>query len=82
MVITEVGGTIGDIESAHFLEAIRQYASDVGRANCLFIHVCLVPYVSGSDEYKTKPTQHSVKELQSLGIHPDVIVTRSDSDIA
>ena len=81
VVITEIGGTIGDIESAHFLEAIRQYAADVGRENCLFIHVCLVPYVSGSDEYKTKPTQHSVKELQSLGIHPDVIVTRSDSDI-
>ncbi len=81
VVITEIGGTIGDIESAHFLEAIRQYSADVGRENCLFIHVCLVPYVSGSDEYKTKPTQHSVKELQSLGIHPDVIVTRSDSDI-
>lgn len=81
VVITEIGGTIGDIESAHFLEAIRQYAADVGRENCLFIHVCLVPYVSGSDEYKTKPTQHSVKELQSLGIHPDIIVTRSDSDI-
>ena len=81
VVITEIGGTIGDIESAHFLEAIRQYAADVSRENCLFIHVCLVPYVSGSDEYKTKPTQHSVKELQSLGIHPDVIVTRSDSDI-
>ncbi len=81
VVITEIGGTIGDIESAHFLEAIRQYSADVGRENCLFIHVCLVPYVSGSDEYKTKPTQHSVKELQSLGIHPDVIVTRSDGDI-
>ena len=66
VVITEIGGTIGDIESAHFLEAIRQYSADVGRENCLFIHVCLVPYVSGSDEYKTKPTQHSVKELQSL----------------
>lgn len=81
VVITEIGGTIGDIESAHFLEAIRQYSLDVGRENCVFIHVCLVPYVSGSNEYKTKPTQHSVKELQSVGIRPDIIVTRSDGDI-
>ena len=81
VLITEIGGTIGDIESQHFLEAIRQFSLEVGRKNCVFIHVCLVPYVSGSDEYKSKPTQHSVKELQSMGIRPDVIVTRSDKDV-
>lgn len=80
VVITEIGGTIGDIESQPFLEAIRQYSAEVGRENCLFIHVCLVPYISGSDEYKSKPAQHSVKELQSMGIHPNIIVTRSDGD--
>ena len=81
VVITEIGGTIGDIESRHFLEAIRQYAYDVGRENCVFIHVCLVPYVSGSNEYKSKPTQHSVGELQGIGINPDVIVMRSDGEV-
>ena len=81
VLITEIGGTIGDIESGHFLEAIRQFSYEVGRKNCLFIHVCLVPYISGSDEYKSKPTQHSVKELQSLGINPDIIIARSDGDI-
>lgn len=80
VVITEIGGTIGDIESQPFLEAIRQFASDVGRKNCLFIHVCLVPYISGSDEYKSKPAQHSTKELQAMGISPDIIITRSDGD--
>ncbi|MCM1306636.1 MAG: CTP synthase [Bacteroides sp.] len=80
VVITEIGGTIGDIESQPFLEAIRQFASDVGRKNCLFIHVCLVPYISGSDEYKSKPAQHSTKELQAMGISPDIIITRSDDD--
>lgn len=80
IVITEIGGTIGDIESQPFLEAIRQFASEVGRKNCLFIHVCLVPYISGSDEYKSKPAQHSTKELQAAGISPDIIVTRSDGD--
>ncbi len=79
--IIEVGGTTGDIESQPFLEAIRQLALEVGRRNCLFIHVCLVPYIGGSDEYKSKPTQHSVRELQGLGIHPDIIVTRSDKEI-
>ena len=79
--IIEVGGTTGDIESQPFLEAIRQLALEVGRRNCLFIHVCLVPYIGGSDEYKSKPTQHSVRELQGLGIHPDIIVTRSDREI-
>lgn len=81
VVITEIGGTIGDIESRHFIEAIRQFAYDVGRNNCVFIHVCLVPYISGSDEYKSKPTQHSVAELQGIGISPDVIVIRSDGDV-
>ena len=79
--IVEIGGTIGDIESQPFLEAIRQLALDVGRRNCLFIHVCLVPYISGSDEFKSKPTQHSVKELMAVGIHPDIIVARCDKDI-
>lgn len=79
--IVEIGGTTGDIESQPFLEAIRQLALEVGRRNCLFIHVCLVPYISGSDEFKSKPTQHSVRELQGLGIHPDIIVARSDREI-
>lgn len=79
--IVEIGGTIGDIESQPFLEAIRQLSTEVGRKNCLFIHVCLVPYISGSDEYKSKPTQHSVKELMAVGIHPDLIVTRSDEAV-
>ncbi len=79
--IVEIGGTIGDIESQPFLEAIRQLALEVGRRNCLFIHVCLVPYISGSDEFKSKPTQHSVKEIMAVGIHPDIIVTRSDSQV-
>ena len=73
--------TIGDIESQPFLEAIRQLALEVGRRNCLFIHVCLVPYISGSDEFKSKPTQHSVKELMAVGIHPDIIVARCDEEI-
>ena len=78
VLITEIGGTIGDIESQPFLESIRQISLEVGRTNCLFIHVTLVPYISGSDEYKSKPTQHSVKELQGMGIKPDIIVLRSD----
>lgn len=81
IVITEVGGTTGDIESLPFLEAIRQLSLEVGRENCLFIHVTLVPYIKGSNEHKSKPTQHSVRELQSLGIMPDIIVTRSDEPI-
>lgn len=78
VVITEIGGTTGDIESQPFLEAIRQVAVEVGRRNCLFLHVTLVPYISGSDEPKSKPTQHSVKELRGLGITPDIIVARVD----
>lgn len=81
VVITEVGGTTGDIESQPFLEAIRQVGLEVGRENALYIHVTLVPYLHGSEEHKTKPTQHSVKELRSFGIQPDIIVLRSDHDI-
>lgn len=78
VVITEIGGTTGDIESQPFLEAIRQVSTEVGRQNCLFMHVTLVPFISGSDEPKSKPTQHSVKELRGLGIQPDMIVCRVD----
>ena len=81
VVITEIGGTIGDIESQPFIEAARQVSLEVGRENSLFLHVTLVPYLKGSDEHKSKPTQHSVKELQGMGIHPDVIVLRSDEPI-
>ena len=81
VVITEVGGTVGDIESLPFLEAIRQLGNDLGRDNVLYIHVTLVPFISSSEELKTKPTQHSVAELRSHGIHPDVIVVRSDRAI-
>jgi CTP synthase len=78
VVITEIGGTTGDIESQPFLEAVRQVAQEVGRQNCLFIHVTLVPYISFSGEHKSKPTQHSVRELQGLGIAPDIIIARTD----
>jgi CTP synthase len=81
VVITEIGGTVGDIEGLPYLEAIRQMRKDVGRANTCYIHVTLVPYLSTSEELKTKPTQHSVAELRSTGIHPDVIVPRSDRPI-
>jgi CTP synthase len=81
VVITEVGGTVGDIESLPFLEAIRQFGNDVGRENVMFVHVTLVPYIATSEELKTKPTQHSVAELRSKGITPDVIVVRSDREI-
>ena len=81
VVITEIGGTIGDIESQPFIEAIRQVSMEAGRGNCCFIHVTLVPYISGSCEFKSKPTQHSVKELQGMGIAPDVIVTRVDAPL-
>lgn len=78
VVITEIGGTIGDMESQPFLEAARQVSLEVGKENSLFIHVTLVPYLRGSDEHKSKPTQHSVKELQGMGINPDIIVLRCD----
>ena len=81
VAIIEVGGTVGDIESQPFLEAIRQFATEVGRSNCVFIHVTLVPYLSCSHEHKSKPTQHSVKELLSIGIQPDIIVLRSEREV-
>ena len=81
VVITELGGTIGDIESQPFVEAIRQYKKDAGPENVCFIHVSLVPYIAAAHEVKTKPTQHSVKELRSLGMQPDMIVLRSDHHI-
>lgn len=82
IVITEIGGTVGDIESEPFLEAIRQVAHDVGKENCLYIHVTLIPYLTKSGEMKTKPTQHSVKQLLSIGIQPDIIVCRTEQPIS
>ena len=82
VAIIEIGGTIGDIEGLPIIEATRQFAADVGRENCLFIHVTLVPYLSASHEQKTKPTQHSVKDLLSLGIQPDIIVCRSEVPVS
>ena len=80
-IICEIGGIIGDIESLPFVEAIRQFSNDVSKKNALFIHLTLVPYLKASDEIKTKPTQHSVKELRSLGIQPDIIICRSERSI-
>ncbi|MED4988240.1 CTP synthase [Geobacillus sp. NFOSA3] len=82
VVITEIGGTVGDIESLPFLEAIRQIKSDVGRDNVMYIHCTLVPYIKAAGEMKTKPTQHSVKELRSLGIQPNIIVVRTEMPIS
>lgn len=81
VVITEVGGTVGDIESLPFLEAARQVRHDVGRDNSFFLHVSLVPYIGPSGELKTKPTQHSVAALRSIGIQPDALVLRADREI-
>ena len=81
VVITEIGGTVGDIESTPFLEAIRQASIELGKDNSVFIHVCLLPYISGSKELKSKPTQHSVKELLSIGIQPNILVLRSEMEI-
>lgn len=81
IVITEIGGTVGDIESLPYLEAIRQVSVDVGRENCMYVHVTLVPYIGQSGEMKSKPTQHSVKELQGIGIQPDVVVCRADNPL-
>ena len=78
IVITEIGGTVGDIESLPFMEAIRQFRKDVGRSNVVYMHVTLIPWITAAGEMKTKPTQHSVKELRSIGIQPDVLVCRSD----
>ena len=82
IVITEIGGTVGDIESLPFLEAIRQVKKEVGRDDVLYIHVTLVPYISAAGELKTKPTQHSVKELRSIGITPDIIVCRAEKELS
>jgi len=82
VVITEIGGTVGDIESLPFLEAIRQFRNDVGRQNVLFIHVTLIPFIGVAGELKTKPTQHSVNELREIGIQPDIIVCRADRPIS
>ncbi|MBQ9827492.1 MAG: CTP synthase, partial [Lachnospiraceae bacterium] len=81
IVITEIGGTIGDIESQPFIEAVRQISLEIGRENSLFIHVTLVPYLDGSNEHKSKPTQHSVRELQGMGIKPDIIVLRCSESL-
>ncbi len=82
VVITEIGGTVGDIESQPFLEAIRQVKKDIGKENVLYIHVTLLPFIGASGELKTKPTQHSVKEMRSIGIQPDIIVCRTEHDIS
>lgn len=82
VVITEVGGTVGDIESLPFLEAIRQVKKEVGKNDALYIHVTLLPYIGAAGELKTKPTQHSVKELRSIGIQPDILVCRTEQDIS
>src|SRR6201989_944726 len=81
VVITEIGGTVGDIESLPFLEAIRQFPVDVGRRRCMFVHLTLVPYIGHAGELKTKPTQHSVNELRRIGIQPDMVVCRSEGGL-
>src|ERR687889_205650 len=82
IVITEIGGTVGDIESLPFLEAIRQFPVDVGRRRCMYIHLTLVPYIGHAGELKTKPTQHSVNELRRIGIQPDMVVCRSEGGLS
>src|SRR5688572_26977635 len=82
VVITEIGGTVGDIESLPFLEAIRQFALDVGKQNCLYIHLTLVPYLKAARELKTKPTQHSVGQLREIGIQPDVLICRTEHSLS
>ena len=82
VVITEIGGTVGDIESQPFLEAIRQFSLDVGKENCLYIHLTLVPYLKAAAELKTKPTQHSVGQLRQIGIQPDILVCRTERSLS
>src|SRR6202163_2683820 len=82
VVITEIGGTVGDIEGLPFLEAIRQFALDVGKHNCLYIHLTLIPYLKAAGEAKTKPTQHSVSQLRQIGIQPDVLICRTERPMA
>ena len=81
VIVVEVGGTVGDIEGLPFLEAIRQMRNEVGRDNVFYMHLTFLPHISSTDELKTKPTQHSVRELRSIGIQPDAIVCRSDQEI-
>src|SRR6201995_821583 len=81
VVITEIGGTVGDIESQPFLEAIRQFSLDVGKENCLYIHLTLVPYLKAASELKTKPTQHSAGLLRQIGIQPDILICRTEHQI-
>jgi CTP synthase len=82
VLIVEIGGTVGDIESLPFMEAIRQMGNEEGRRNAIFVHVTLVPYIAAAGELKTKPTQHSVRELREIGIAPDILLCRSDPAIA
>src|SRR5437764_12619322 len=82
IVISEIGGTVGDIESLPFLEAIRQFRREAGQENVLYLHVTLVPFIDAAGELKTKPTQHSVNELRRIGIHPDIVVTRSREELS
>ena len=81
VVITELGGTVGDIEGLPFFEAIRQMPLDIGRENCLFVHLTLVPYLKAAKELKTKPTQHSVQQLRQIGIQPDILIVRTERDL-
>src|SRR5580700_3265338 len=82
VVITEIGGTVGDIEGLPFLEAIRQFALDVGKQNCLYVHLTLIPYLKAAGEAKTKPTQHSVERLRQIGIQPDILICRTERPLA
>src|ERR671936_636903 len=82
VVITEIGGTVGDIEGMPYFEAIRQFALDVGKQNCLYIHLTLVPYLKAAGESKTKPTQHSVAELRQIGIQPDILICRTERSLS
>src|SRR5207244_5488334 len=82
VVITEIGGTVGDIEGLPFLEAIRQFALEVGKQNCLYIHLTLIPYLKAAGEAKTKPTQHSVGRLREIGIQPDILICRTERELA
>src|SRR5437773_4805342 len=82
VVITEIGGTVGDIEGLPFLEAIRQFALDIGKQNCLYIHLTLIPFLKAAGEAKTKPTQHSVGRLREIGIQPDILICRTEQELA
>src|SRR6202011_5542386 len=82
VVITEIGGTVGDIEGLPFLEAIRQFALDIGKQNCLYIHLTLIPFLKAAGEAKTKPTQHSVGRLREIGIQPDILICRTEREMS